>query len=551
MSEPGIHAAELILLLLLLFVVVFAAVAQKLRTPYPIVLVVAGLLLGFVPGIPKIELDPDIIFLVVLPPLLYSAAWVTSWRDLSRNLVSVVMLAVGLVGFTVAAVTQVGPWLFAGFDWRAGFVLGAAVATTDAIAATSVAKRIGLPKGITDLLEGESLINDATGLLALEFATMIVVDGQHPTVTSGVLRLIYLSVAAIGAGLLLGRIVEWLGSKIQDGPMQIAVSILTPYAAYLAAEAIHASGVLAVVVAGLYVGERSSRVLSPRVRLQKRAVWDSITFILNGLVFVLIGLQLRSVLQGVSEISTQKVILYGGLFSVLLIVIRLLWIYPGMYVAHLIRTRLLRQKVAWPGAGQVFVAGWTGMRGVIALAAAMSLPVVTASGSPFPHRDLIVFLTFSVILVTLVFQGLTLPPLIRLLGLAGSEGPKCGEQEARRLVLEATIAQLEDVRRSDTAGIDALYDDLARHYEHRLASMNGGRAEQSAESVGHYSRYLEISREFLDVERSNALRLRNEGRITDEMLREMEHEMDLDEARLTAALEGHSGELVGSGSVHN
>ncbi len=432
------------------------------------------------------------------------------------------MLAVGLVGFTVAAVTQVGPWLFAGFDWRAGFVLGAAVATTDAIAATSVAKRIGLPKGITDLLEGESLINDATGLLALEFATMIVVDGQHPTVTSGVLRLIYLSVAAIGAGLLLGRIVEWLGSKIQDGPMQIAVSILTPYAAYLAAEAIHASGVLAVVVAGLYVGERSSRVLSPRVRLQKRAVWDSITFILNGLVFVLIGLQLRSVLQGVSEISTQKVILYGGLFSILLIVIRLLWIYPGMYVAHLIRTRLLRQDM-WrgPDAGQVFVAGWTGMRGVIALAAAMSLPVVTASGGPFPHRDLIVFLTFSVILVTLVFQGLTLPPLIRLLGLAGSEGPKCGEQEARRLVLEATIAQLEDVRRSDTAGIDALYDDLARHYQHRLAGMNGGRAEQSAESVedtthaiwkSHGSFWMSSAITHCDCETKDALPMRCYGR---------------------------------------
>lgn len=549
MSESGIHAAELVLLLLLLFVVVFAAVAQRLWTPYPIVLVIAGLLLGLIPGIPTIQLDPEIIFLVVLPPLLYSAAWVTSWRDLSSNLVSVTMLAVGLVGFTVAAVAQAGPWLFAGFDWRAGFVLGAAVATTDAIAATSVAKRIGLPKGITDLLEGESLINDATGLLALEFATLMVVDGQHPTVTSGLLRLIYLSVAAIGAGLVLGRIVEWLGSKIQDGPMQIAVSILAPYAAYLVAEGIHASGVLAVVTTGLYVGEKSSRILSPSVRLQKRAVWDSITFILNGLVFVLIGLQLPSVLEGVSEMSRPKVILYGGLFSAFLILIRLLWIYPGMYAAHLIRTRLLHQKVAWPGGRQVFVAGWTGMRGVIALAAAISLPEVTADGSPFPHRDLIVFLTFSVILVTLVFQGLTLPPLIRLLGLAQSEGPRCGEQEARRLVLEATLARLEEVRRGDAAGEDASYADLARHYEQRMASINEDRAKLPEASAGHYARYLGISRDFLDVERSNALRLRDEGRITDEMLREMEHEMDLDEARLSAALKGNSYEAVGSGSM--
>jgi CPA1 family monovalent cation:H+ antiporter len=537
MDGMGIHGAQLILLLLLLFVAAYAALARRLQTPYPIVLVIAGLLLGFVPGIPRITLDPDLIFLVVLPPLLYSAAWVTSWRDFSYNLVSISMLAFGLVGITVLCVALAGPWLFAGFDWRIGFVLGAAVATTDAIAATSIAKRIGLPKRIVDLLEGESLLNDATGLLALEFAVAMVVHGQDPTVGAGTLRLLYLTFAGIGSGLLLARIVEWFEHRIDDGPIEIAVSILVPYAAYLTAEAIHASGVLAVVAAGLYLGRKSSQFFSPGVRLQARAVWDSLTFILNGFVFVLIGLQLPSVLEGVSELSTRRLILYGVLFSVFLILLRIFWTFPGAYVSHLIRTRVFHQNEQRPGARQIFVIGWTGMRGVIALAAAMSLPQTIADGSPFPHRDLIVFLTFCVILVTLVFQGLTLPPLIRILGLAETSAPKCEEQQARRLVLEAARARLKDIRQSDPSGFAEVYDDLEQHYRHRLASVGGLSQEQEKAHAEHYFRYLDLSRTLLEVERHAALRLRDEGRVTDEMLREMEHELDLNETRLIAATE--------------
>ena len=334
------------------------------------------------------------------------------------------MLAVGLVGFTVIAVAAVGPWLLPGLDWRVGLVLGSVVATTDAIAATSMAKRIGLPKSIVDLLEGESLINDATGLLALEFATAIVVNGQHPTAVTGTFRLLYLSGAAIASGLAVARVVEWLGRRIDDGPIEVAVDLLAPYAAYFAAEAIHASGVLAVVSAGLYLGHRSSLLLSPGVRIRMRAVWDSLAFILNGFVFVLIGLQLPSVLEGVSELSNQNVILYSALFSVCLIIIRLIWTYPGAYLAHVIRTRLMKRNEERLNARQTFVVGWIGMRGVIALAAAMSLPAMTADGRAFPHRDLIVFLTFSVILTTLVIQGLTLTPLVRVLRLDRHRGPE-------------------------------------------------------------------------------------------------------------------------------
>lgn len=535
MPETGVHAAQLILLLLLMFVAVFAALARRLQTPYPIVLVIAGLLLGFIPGIPSITLSPELIFLVVLPPLLYSAAWFTSWRDFSHNLVSIAMLAVGLVGFTVFGVAAAGPWLFSGFDWRIGFVLGAAVATTDAIAATSIAKRIGLPKRIVDLLEGESLLNDATGLLALEFAVAMVVYGQNPTIASGLWRLLYLTFFGIASGLILALIVEWFEHRIDDGPIEIAISILVPYAAYLSAEEIHASGVLAVVAAGLYLGRKSSQFLSARVRLQARAVWDSLTFILNGFVFVLIGLQLPTVLAGVSELHRGRLILYGAVFSVLLILLRILWTFPAESVAYFIRTRLLHQNEKKLGARQTFVVGWTGMRGVIALAAAVSLPETIANGSPFPHRDLIIFLTFCVILVTLVFQGLTLPPLIRMLGIAETSVTKCEEQEARRLVLDAALGRLEELRHNDLPTFTRLYDDLARHYKHRLASVSGNSQEHDIVSTEGYRRYLDLSRALLEVERQTAIRLRDEGRVTDEILREMEHELDLNESRLIAA----------------
>src|SRR3984893_2295723 len=238
MQSGGIHAVQIVFLILLLFVVIFAVLARKLQTPYPIVLVVAGLLLSFIPGIPNISLNPDVVFLVVLPPLLYAAAWATSWRDFKFNLVSILLLAFGLVAFTVLGVGGTAAWVFPRFDWRLGFALGAVVATTDAIAATSIAKRVGLPQRIVDILEGESLVNDATGLLALEFAIAMVVDGRTPTLTEGALRLTYLIAAGLAIGYLLGLVVEWFERRIDDAPIEIVVSILTPYAAYLAAESV-------------------------------------------------------------------------------------------------------------------------------------------------------------------------------------------------------------------------------------------------------------------------------------------------------------------------
>jgi monovalent cation/hydrogen antiporter len=533
MQSGGIHAVEIVFLILLLFVVVFAALARKLQTPYPIVLVVAGLLLSFIPGIPKISLNPDVVFLVVLPPLLYAGAWLTSWRDFKFNLVSILLLAFGLVGFTVLGVATTAGWLFRGFDWRLGFVLGAVVATTDAIAATSIAKRVGLPQRIVDILEGESLVNDATGLLALEFAIAMVVEGRTPTIAQGALRLTYLIAIGIAIGLVFGLIVEWFERRIDDAAIEIVVSILTPYAAYLAAESVRASGVLAVVACGLYLSRRSSEFFSASVRMKTLAVWESLTFAVNGLVFVLIGLQLPHVLAGIRGYSLRDLLLYGAIFSAIVIVLRLLWMFPATNVSYLVRTRILHQTYSKLNAKQVFVMGWTGMRGVLALAAAISLPEFLPDASPFPQRNLIIFLTFCVILVTLVLQGLTLPSLIRALGLAGQGGNEDEEEEARRIITSTALTHIETARGEDQEDFAAVYDDLSRRYTHRLASLSKEASDDNAMSNQELSRYRKILSELLRLERKTALRLRNEGRINDEVLRKLEHELDLSETRLT------------------
>jgi Na+/H+ antiporter len=527
MHETSVQSVQIVFLLLLLFVAGFTALARKLQTPYPIVLVVAGLLLSLVPGIPRVALNPDVIFLVVLPPLLFSAAWLTSWRDFVYNLVSISFLAFGLVGFTVLGVAVAVQYAFPGFDWRLGVVLGAVIATTDAIAATSIAKKIGLPQRVVDVLEGESLLNDSTGLLALEFGLAIVVAEQTPTVTSGFLRLAYLTVAGIVVGLLIGAVVHWVEHHIDDGPIEITISIMVPYATYLAAEFIHASGVLAVVACGLYLGRGSAHFFSPAVRIQANAVWNVFTFLLNGFVFVLIGLQLPLVREGIKTYSSGSLLMYGGLFSALVIVLRLLWVFPGATLSYWIRRHFLHQKENHPPLRQIFVTGWTGMRGVIALAAALSVPETLVDGTPFPQRNLIIFLTFSVILVTLVLQGLTLPALIRALGLAGVAGPNCEETEARRIMAEAALQELDKAGKDVEPDFAALYEDLKEHYHRRLSSL----PQDDGTSDGAYEKFVTVSLDLLRIERETAVKLRNIGRISDEVLRKLLQELDSSETR--------------------
>jgi CPA1 family monovalent cation:H+ antiporter len=410
-------------------------------------------------------------------------------------------------------------------------VLGAVVAPTDAIAAVAIARRVGLPSAIADTIEGESLINDATGLLALQFGIAILIHNQVPTLSSGLLTLTWLTAGGVGIGLLAGWLVDRIERRINDGPIEITISILAPYTVYLAAQGVHASGVLAVVACGLFLSRRSDNVFSPAVRIQAYAVWESLNFVLNALVFVLIGLQLPQIRAAIHGYRLSTLLLEGAIFSALLILLRLLWVFPGAGVSWFVRTRFLHQHEIRPGFRQIFIAGWTGMRGVVSLAAALALPAVLADGSPFPHRNLIVFLTFNVICVTLVLQGVTLPPLIWALGLAGAAGPEREEHEARRIVVEAAVSHLEKARAEVGEESAPLYEELTRHYRQRLASLDP--SEKRREDAADRERYLQLSLEALRVERKTAIRLRDESRINDEVLRHIEHELDLTESRLT------------------
>lgn len=531
METTGIHSLELIFLLLLLFVAVLAAVAKRFATPYPIVLVIGGLILSFFPRAPRLELNPDIVFLVVLPPLLFSSAFLTSWRDFRYNLVSIGMLAFGLVGFTVVGVGVASIWILPGFDWRMGLVLGAVVSTTDAIAATAIAKSIGLPKRLTDILEGESLLNDASGLLALEFAVAILVTGHTPSIFEGIGRLLYLIFGSVIIGLLLGKMIHLFETKIEDASIEITLSLIAPYIAYLAAEGLHASGVLSTVACGLYLGYKSSLYFSIGARLKSGAVWDTLTFILNGFVFILIGLQLPYVLAGIPAMSMSRLVTLGLLFSVAVVLLRFMWVYPGAYLANFIRRRLLHQPEPFPNPRSIFLVGWTGMRGVIALAAAISLPQLLADGSPFPQRDTMIFLTFCVIFVTLVLQGLALPPLIRKLGLAGAAGKNPEEVKARRALTDASCAYLEQLRDHDQPEFTHLYEELIQSQHRRLDLHEEDSPEGPDNRREEYERFRSLMLQLQSVQRATILNLRNQNEINDEVMRKLEREIDMTELR--------------------
>jgi CPA1 family monovalent cation:H+ antiporter len=530
----GIHHLELIILFLLVLVTALAMLARRFRTPYPIVLVIGGLIISLIPHLPHISLRPDVVFLVFLPPLLYVGAINTSWRDFRANIFYILMLALGLVIFTVLGVALGAGWILPGFDYRVGAVLGAVVSTTDAIAATAIAKRVGLPQRIIDILEGESLVNDASGLLALQFTVTLVVTGQHPPPGLAIFQFLWLCCGGIALGLGVAYVVDWISLSIIDAPIEITLSLLTPYLAYLVAEGIGASGVLATVACGLYLGHKHSETFSVDARLESSAVWRTIDFVLNGIVFMLIGLQLPFILKSIRFYSHSiSRPFYGAFFFVgFVILLRLVWTFSGAWATYWVRTRLLRRLETPPGTREVFLVGWTGMRGVLALAAAISLPEVLANGAPFPNRSLIVFLTFTVIFSTLVLQGLTLPALIRKLGLNTERVLEREETEARRTILTTVLDYINQLESQAKPEHLPIYQDIARHYKGRLALIEEGQEEAPQQEEIALARYYGIlSKELLGVERRTALRLRNEDKINDEVLRRIEREIDLTDAR--------------------
>jgi Na+/H+ antiporter len=532
----GIKSVEAVFLLLLVFVAMFAGLARRLKVPYPILLVIAGLLLSFLPGVPRIGLDPDLVFLVFLPPLLYSAAWTLSWREFQRNFVSIAMLAVGLVLFTVVGLALAAGSLLPGFDWKAAVLLGAVVAATDAIAATSIARRVGLPQRIVDILEAESLVNDGTGLLALQFGLLILVTGHTPSVVEGVGRLVFLTGGGVLVGLAIGAVVAWFEKWVDDGPIEIVISILVPYAAYLTGYRAHVSGVIAVIACSMYMSRKSTEYMSPQVRLQATAVWDALTFVLNGIVFVLIGLQLPYVMGQIGDMSRVVLLEYGVGFSGMMIAVRMVWVYGETYIAYAVRRWVRRAEVEEPDPRRVFVIGWGGMRGVLSLAAAVSLPYALPDGRMFPQRSMIIYLAFCLIVATLVVQGLTLPWLIRRLGLSESGGMNGEEQEARRALLREALVHLGR-RRSKNRDQSAMFGELIANYQQRLDAMPVEREERVQGLVDQALRSDAILA-VLQAEREALIRLRDEGQIDDEVLRTLQRELDLEESRV------HTGSVV-------
>jgi monovalent cation/hydrogen antiporter len=535
------------ILILLAALAALATLANRVNIPYPILLVLGGLVLGFVPGLPRIALEPDVVFLLFLPPLLYVSALFTSWRDFRANLRPISLLAVGLVLMTICVVAAVAHWAI-DLPWASAFVLGAIVSPTDAIAATSVAQRLGVPRRIMTVLEGESLINDATGIVAYRIAVGAVVVGTFSLWQAG-LQFVIGTIGGIAVGLAVGWGIIWARRHAADDPdIQNTISLLTPFTAYLLAEEpshwvwaqlglpgdFAFSGVLAVVTTGLYLGRRAPSVISPETRLQGYAFWELVTFLLNGLIFALIGLQLEGIMERLSErtpYSVPELVLYGALVSLAVILARFLWVFPATYVPRWL-SRRIRQRDPSPPVRQVTVIAWTGMRGVISLAAALALPLTTAGGQPFPGRDLILFLTFCVILATLVVQGLSLPVLIRALGLEDDGSQEREEIQGRIEVANAAIARIEELVqeewvREDTAErVRGLYNYRRSRFAARSDGVDvDGLEERSAA-------YQRLMRDLLRAQRTTLIRLRNEGRIDDEVMHRIEHDLDLEESRL-------------------
>ena len=535
-AGAGIKSVEAVFLLLLVFVAMFAGLARRLKVPYPILLVIAGLLLSFLPGMPRIGLDPDLVFLVFLPPLLYSAAWTLSWREFQRNFMSIAMLAVGLVLFTVVGLAWAAGSLLPGFDWKAAVLLGAVVAATDAIAATSIARRVGLPQRIVDILEAESLVNDGTGLLALQFGLLILVTGHTPSVVEGVGRLVFLTGGGVLIGLAIGAVVAWFEKWVDDGPIEIVISILVPYATYLMGDRAHVSGVIAVIACSMYMSRKSTEYMSPQVRLQATAVWDALTFVLNGIVFVLIGLQLPYVMGQIGGMSRVVLLEYGVGFSGMMIAVRMVWVYGETYIVYAVRRWARRVEVEKPEPRRVFVIGWGGMRGVLSLAAAVSLPYALPDGRMFPQRSMIIYLAFCLIVATLVLQGLTLPWLIRRLGLSESGGMNGEEQEARRVLLREALVHLRR-KRSKNRDQSVMFGELIANYQQRLDAMPVER-EERVQGLVDQARRSDAILAVLQAEREALIRLRDEGQIDDEVLRTLQRELDLEESRV------HTGSVV-------
>jgi monovalent cation/hydrogen antiporter len=519
------HGTEIVLVSLLLAVVVFAGAARAVNIPYPIVLVVGGLLVGAIPGLPSIALPPDLVLLIFLPPLLYSAAFFASLRDLRYDLRSISMLAIGLVVATAAAVGAVAHAIVPGMGWAAAFTLGAIVAPTDPLAATTIARRLGVPRRTISILEGEGLLNDGTALVAYKVAVSAAV-GAGVTLGGAVWDFVGGAAGGIAIGLAAGWVIAEVRKRLDDVPVEVTISLLSGYAGYIPAERLGCSGVLAAVSTGIYVGWRAPDISTARMRLEGFAVWEILVFLLNALLFVLIGLQLRSIVDGLSGHSASALAGQAALIVAVVILTRIAWANTTPYLIRALDRRE-SQRARRSDWRQRLIPAWSGMRGAVSLAAALAL------AHTFPQRELILFFTFAVIFATLVLQGLTLPMLIRSLGVHADDSEAREELLARRRANDAALARLDEL-----GGMEWTRDDtvermsgLYRYRARRLAARDGD-GEPGEDYEGRSYRYQKMVREVIEAQRGAIVELRNRGEISNDVMHRLERELDLERERL-------------------
>lgn len=523
------------LLLLLGMIGVLAVVAERIKFPFPILLVLAGLGIAFFPGLPDVKLNPELVLMIFLPPLLYSAAWNFPWQDFRANALPIFSLAVGLVLITIVCVAYAAHWLIPGMTLAAGFVLGAIVSPPDAVAATAVLKNLRVPKRLTSVLEGESLVNDSSGLVAYQFAVAAVVTGSFSLARAGT-QFVEMSLGGVVIGLVVGVLVTSLHRQLTDPAVEITLSILTPYLAYLPAEKFGFSGVLAAVAAGLYVGHRSWEAFSPESRLQGIAIWRFLEYLLNGTVFILIGLQFPSIMEGLDHIPLWQLFVSGAAISGVVIIVRFLWIFPlakleqRFFPAPDDHSRRL-------STGALVVASWAGMRGVVSLAAALAVPLTTATGENFPDRHIILFLTFCVIFVTLVLQGLSLPWLARKLKVEETRGEYQTEAQARIALLAELVSEISRIERhAATPEEKESLEFWQSHYTHRLEQMRQRVAASREKMATAASHERKIFPQLMNHARRHLAQMRDRGEISEDLRRRIEYDFDLDERRVQRIL---------------
>jgi Na+/H+ antiporter len=519
------EGVELVLILLLVSVVVLAATARAINVPYPIVLVVGGLVLGFLPvETTDVELEPDLVLVLFLPPLLYSAAFFANLHELKRNMRGISLLAVGLVLATMCVVAVVAHALVDGLPWAAAFALGAIVAPTDPVAATTVARRLSVPRGIVSVVEGESLINDGTALVAYRAAVLAVGGGF--SLLDASFDFLVGAAGGVGIGLVVGFVVAEIRRRLDDVPTEILVSLLSGFAGYLPAEALHVSGVLAAVTVGLVVGWKAPQISSARMRLQGYAVWETLIFLLNALLFVLIGLQLPLILDDLAGMSASTLLGQAAAVSLAVILTRIAWMNSLPYVIRALDRRP-QQRERRQGWRWRMIVAWSGMRGSVSLAAALALP------ADFPQRASILFLTFAVIFATLVLQGLTLPALIRRLDVRDDGAEEREELAGRRAAVDVALTTIDELAREEWTRDDTA-ERMRGPYEYRRSRL-AARAGEADGGDGYEVRsvnYQRMVRRVLDAQRAELVRLRNAGTISNEVMHRLERELDLEDERL-------------------